>query len=160
MGNIAWILWSIIGIVLIVAETFTLGFFLLWFGVGALAAALAASLGAGIYLQFLIFAGISIVLTALSRTIFYNSLTRNDEAKELKSAVDALPGLTGTIVNSGVGNLQESTIKVLGTTWRAFPIEGEEPLQEGEKVEIVSVRGASVVVRRANALPEWRGNND
>ena len=41
MDNIFWILWVILGAILIVAEVFTSGFVLLWFGIGALAAALA-----------------------------------------------------------------------------------------------------------------------
>ena len=37
MEQFAWIFWVLLGVALIVAETFTLGFVLLWFGVGALA---------------------------------------------------------------------------------------------------------------------------
>ena len=71
MSDWYWVLWFILGAILVVAEIFTSGFVLLWFGVGALAAALAAFLGLGsLALQFLIFAGISIALTAASRTIF------------------------------------------------------------------------------------------
>jgi membrane protein implicated in regulation of membrane protease activity len=32
------------------------------------------------------------------------------------------------------------------------------PLLEGEKVEVVRVKGASIYVRRVNELPEWREN--
>ena len=67
MEQYAWILWVILGVALIVAETFTLGFVLLWFGIGALAAALAGALGIGLLGQFLIFAIVSIALTAASR---------------------------------------------------------------------------------------------
>ena len=66
MDQLAWILWLILGIALIVAEIFTLGFFLLWFGIGAIAAALVGLLGGGIFLQFLAFAIVSIGLTAMS----------------------------------------------------------------------------------------------
>jgi membrane protein implicated in regulation of membrane protease activity len=38
MNNLIWILWCVLGLVLIVAEIFTTGFVLLWFGIGALAA--------------------------------------------------------------------------------------------------------------------------
>ena len=71
MENYLWILWAVLGAVLIVAEIFTTGFVLLWFGIGALVAGLAALLGVNnIILQFLIFAVVSIALTAASRTIF------------------------------------------------------------------------------------------
>ena len=52
-----WILWCILGAILIVAEVFTSGFVLLWFGIGALAAALAGIVGIdNLGIQFLIFA--------------------------------------------------------------------------------------------------------
>ena len=41
--DLIWILWTILGVTLIIAEVFTTGFVLFWFGVGALAAALASS---------------------------------------------------------------------------------------------------------------------
>ena len=70
MENYLWIFWTILGAILILAEVFTTGFVLLWFGLGALAAALANLAGVtSIPLQFLIFAVVSIGLTAASRTI-------------------------------------------------------------------------------------------
>ena len=45
MDDFVWILWCVLGLVLIVAEVFTTGFVLLWFGIGALAAALAGLIG-------------------------------------------------------------------------------------------------------------------
>ena len=77
--NWTWILWTVLGVVLIIAEVFTPGFVLLWFGVGALAAALAAFLGAGLAAQFLLFIALSSILTALSRTIFANYFTAQGE---------------------------------------------------------------------------------
>ncbi|HEX8748385.1 MAG TPA: hypothetical protein VF717_14510, partial [Pyrinomonadaceae bacterium] len=65
MENLAWILWTVLGVILIIAEIFTPGFVLLWFGVGALAAALAGLVGVtSLTLQFLIFIAVSVALTA------------------------------------------------------------------------------------------------
>ena len=44
MENYLWIVWTILGAVLVIAEIFTTGFVLLWFGIGALAAAFAGLL--------------------------------------------------------------------------------------------------------------------
>src|ERR671938_828776 len=96
-----WILWTILGVILIVAEVFTPGFVLLWFGIGALAAALAGLIGiTSLPLQFLIFALVSIALTAASRTIFVNYFSRERTGDDLKTGVDALPGKVGTVVTS------------------------------------------------------------
>ncbi len=156
MDQFAWIPWLILGIALIVAEIFTLGFVLLWFGIGAIAAALVGLLGGGIFLQFLAFAIVSIGLTAMSRTIF-STYFSHDDKNAMKSGVDALPGKIGTVSEASKGALNEGAVKVFGSTWTAYPIEGEAGLINGEKVEVVEVRGSSIYVRRVtNELPGWR----
>jgi membrane protein implicated in regulation of membrane protease activity len=157
MDNVAWILWLVLGVGLIVAEIFTLGFVLLWFGVGAMAAALVGIAGGGFLLQFLVFAVISIGLTLMSRTIFARYFS-HDERSAVKTGVDALPGQVGTVTSASKGALNEGAVKVFGSTWTAFPVDGETKLIEGEKVEVVEVRGSSIYVRSANKeLPDWRG---
>lgn len=156
MDQIVWILWLVLGVGLIIAEIFTLGFVLLWFGVGAIAAALVGMLGGGFLLQFLVFAAGSIALTAMSRTIFARYLPHG-EGHAMKSGVDSLPGKIGTVTTASKGALQEGAVKVFGSTWTAYPIEGEDVLTEGEKVEVVEVKGSSIYVRRVtNELPGWR----
>ena len=156
MDQLAWIPWLVLGVVLIVAEIFTLGFVLLWFGVGAIAAALIGVMGGGLFLQFLVFAVVSIGLTAMSRTIFSRYFSHDDK-NAMKSGVDSLPGKVGTVSEASKGALNEAAVKVFGSTWTAYPIEGESELIQGEKVEVVEVRGSSIYVRRiTNELPEWR----
>lgn len=156
MEQYAWILWVILGVALIVAETFTLGFVLLWFGIAALAAALAGALGIGLLGQFLIFAIVSIALTAASRTIFSNIINRHDNDSP-KMGMDALPGQIGTVTSSSQGALNEAAVKVYGSTWTAFPEDDDVKLAEGEKVEVVKVQGASIYVRPViKHLPGWR----
>lgn len=154
----AWILWLVLGVGLIIAEVFTLGFVLFWFGIGAIAAAFVGLLGGGLFLQFLVFAVVSIALTAMSRTIFAKYLSHRDE-DTMKMGVDSLPGQIGTVTIASKGALKESAVKVYGSTWTAFPADGETELTEGEKVEVVSVKGSSIYVRRVHAeLPEWRSD--
>jgi len=158
MANYLWIFWAILGAVLVVAEVFTTGFVLLWFGIGALAAALAGLLGVhSIILQFLIFAVVSISLTAASRTIFVNYFSREKSGGDLKSGVESLPGKIGTVVSSSRGSMHEGAVKVFGSTWTAYPAEGEEPLEAGDRVEVTRVQGASIYVRRIGTAPDWRG---
>ena len=158
METYLWIFWTVLGAVLIIAEIFTTGFVLLWFGIGALAAAFAAFIGINsITAQFLIFAIVSIALTAASRTIFVNYFSREKAGGDLKSGVEALPGKIGTVVSSSRGALQEGAVKVYGSTWTAFPIEGEEPLEAGDRVIVESVKGASIYVRRVGQERDWRG---
>ena len=156
MEDWGWILWTILGVILVIAEVFTPGFVLLWFGVGALAAALASFLGAGLAGQFIIFIALSSILTALSRTIFVNYFTGRGEPEELKVGAAKLPGQVGTVVTSSRGALNEGAVKVFGSVWTAYPAEGEPPLEAGDRVVVERLQGASIYVRRAGALPEWR----
>ncbi len=158
MEHYIWIFWTILGAILIIAEIFTTGFVLLWFGVGALAAAFAALVGVNsITAQFLIFAIVSIALTAASRTIFVNYFSREKTGGDLKSGVESLPGKIGTVVSSSRGALNEGAVKVFGSTWTAYPADGEEPLEAGDRVTVERVQGASIYVRRLGQERDWRG---
>lgn len=157
MSEWFWVLWCILGAILVVAEIFTSGFVLLWFGIGALAAAFAGFVGLdSLLLQFLIFAGVSIALTAASRTIFINYFSREKTGQSLRTGVDALPGKIGTVVSSSRGALQEGAVKVFGSTWTAYPAAGEPPLEAGERVCVESIEGASIYVKRIEGEPDWR----
>ena len=152
-----WYIWLILAVLFIVAEMFTSGFVLLWFGIGALVAALLAFTGlVGLPFQILIFLVVSIALTIASRTILERFLLRGSPGRELKTGVDTLPGRIGVVVEPSKGVLQEGAVRVFASTWRAFPVEGEEPLREGEQVQIERVDGASVYVRRVDSEPSWR----
>ena len=157
MSDWLWVLWTILGAILIVAEIFTSGFVLLWFGIGALVAAFAGLVGIdSLLIQFMIFAVVSIALTAASRTIFINYFSREKTGQSLRSGVDALPGKIGTVVSSSKGALHEGAVKVFGSTWTAYPAAGEPPLEAGERVCVECVEGASIYVRRIDGEPEWR----
>ena len=152
-----WIPWVILGLVLIVAEVFTPGFVLLWFGIGALAAALASLVGVdSLAIQFAIFAIVSIALTAASRTIFVNYFSREKTGDSLRTGMEALPGKIGTVVSSSRGALNEGAVKVFGSTWTAYPDDGEEPLEAGERVRVERMEGASLYVRRVDHELDWR----
>jgi len=158
MENYIWIFWTILGAILVIAEIFTTGFVLLWFGIGALAAGLAGLIGIhSLTLQFLIFAVVSIALTAASRTIFVNYFSREKSGGDLKSGVEGLPGKMGTVVSSSRGALHEGAVKVFGSTWTAYPADGEEPLEAGDRVVVERIQGASIYVRRVVEGRDWRG---
>jgi membrane protein implicated in regulation of membrane protease activity len=160
MEEYSWIVWVIFGVVMIVAEVFTSGFVLLWFGVGALIAAFLGLVGVGIPLQILTFVVVSVALIALSRTIFVNYFSREHDDGDLKSGVDAIPGQVVTVVASSTGAMHAAEVKLFGSVWTAYPADGETPLEAGERVEVERVQGASLYVRRARELPEWRQKNE
>jgi len=155
--SLIWILWAVMGAILMVAEIFTTGFVLFWFGIGALAAAFVDLIGIhNLGIQFLVFAAVSIGLTAASRTIFLNYFTRDRQGELLRTGVHSLPGKIGTVVSSSRGAMNEGAVKVFGSTWTAYPAAGEPPLEAGERVCVESVEGASIYVRRVEEGRDWR----
>lgn len=156
MEQYAWVLWMVLGVGLIIAEIFTLGFVLFWFGVGAIAAALVGLFGFGMIWQFAAFAVVSVALTLLSRNIFEMPLWGKGN-NDLKMGMDALPGKIGTVISSSKGALNEGAVKVFGSEWTAFHYDGESTLTEGEKVEVVSIKGATIYVRPVQKeLKGWK----
>jgi membrane protein implicated in regulation of membrane protease activity len=144
-----WIVWLIVAAIFIAAEVFTPGFFLLWFGVGALVAALMAMLGiGGLAAQLTVFLVVSVALVVASRTIFERFLVRRKSEDDVKIGVDQMIGHVGTVVESSHGALHEGAVKLLGTVWTAFPVEGEDVLTDGDTVIVERLDGNAIYVRR------------
>lgn len=151
-----WVVWVLAGIVFTIAEIFTLGFVLLWFGIGAFAAALVALTGLGVTFQVLVFLAVSISLTVASRTIFEKALS-GKKGSQLKTGMAALPGQMALVVTASQGTAKEGAVKVFGSTWTAVPLAGEEPLEEGEQVCVDRVDGNILYVKRQQrAEGSWR----
>ena len=108
MSDWFWVLWCILGAILIVAEIFTSGFVLLWFGIGALAAAFAGFIGIdSLVIQFMIFAVVSMALDCRVANDLHQLLfDARRTGDSLRSGVDAMPGKIGTVVSSSKGALQ------------------------------------------------------
>ncbi len=141
-----WIIWLVIAALLMAGEVATTGFFLLWFGIGAVVAAVAALLGvSSLPLQIIIFLVVSILLVIGSRTIFEKYLTKHNS---LKTGVDSMIGEIVSVVEASQGARNEAAVKAFGSVWTAIPVAGEEPLQIGESVKIDRVDGNTVYVYR------------
>ena len=145
----AWIVWLVLAAIFIGIEALTPGFFLLWFGVGALAAALLALLGiGGAGAQIIVFLVVSVLLLVASRNVIDRFFHRTQSENQLKSGVETLVGQTATVVEASVGALNQGAVKVFGSVWTAFPTEGESPLEEGESVAVDRIDGNTLYVRR------------
>ena len=154
-----WYIWFILAALFIIAEIFTSGFVLLWFGVGAFVAGLIALIGiAGLPVQIAAFLIVAILLTVASRTLF-ERLFHYGSGSALKTGMDTLPGRTGVVVENSSGVTREGAVRVFGSTWRAFPVEeDDEELKKGEKVIIERVEGASLYVRHADRQPSYHSS--
>ncbi|MDX2236082.1 MAG: NfeD family protein [Hyphomonadaceae bacterium] len=142
--------WLVVALVFLAAELMTGSTYLLWPAAAAVLAALAAWLLPGApAADWALFGAASIALTLMGpryvRGRWLNPRgddTLNDRAREMV-------GAKGEAADAFVNGL--GAVKLGDTVWRAT---ASEPIAAGERVEVVSVSGATVAVRRAASMPQ------
>jgi membrane protein implicated in regulation of membrane protease activity len=138
----AWMIWMIVGIVLIIAEMATFTFYLLWLGIGAVVASVVAMVFPDSwFLQIIALSVVAIGLTYLTRPLTKRMIGK----KGFVDAIDDLVGKPGEVVDAiefGVTGV----VRIGSETWSAT---ADVAIRAGEKV-IVERRGTTIVhVRKA-----------
>lgn len=131
--------WLILAIFLGIGEILTVEFFLLWFCVGAIGAAITAYFYPFVY-QLLVFVLLSLILVIYSRKVI---LGKN----ETKTNVEALVGKNVLVIET-IQKIycDRGLVKVNGEIWRAYT-EGED-IPVGTMVTITEVSGTKLKVIR------------
>ncbi len=145
-----WHIWVLVGIGLIIGEIFTVGFLLLWFGIGAFLAAGLALLGVGSMYQMLSFLLISLILIVLSRTIFKQFLFRKGVG--ISTNIEALIGQEALVMQVIEGKSKWGVVKIGGETWSAISEEGR--IDQDEVVRVKGVVGNKVLVEKLKSKEE------
>ena len=140
------VFWIVLGVVLAVAEIFTTTLFLIMFGVGAFAAAGAAALGAPVALQAVIFAVVSALSVAVVRPVVRRHARPAIETGEQPFGVEALEGATAVVLEPV--DSERGMIKIDGELWTARSYDATRSYAEGERVQVIKVRGATPLVRQ------------
>lgn len=144
----AYYWWLIAALVFFAVEILTPGFVICWFGVGALVAGICQYLGVDSPIaQVLIFSSVSIILVALSRTIFKNFFIKKSPGNELKSFVDSLVGASGVITEEVNNELSSGRILVSGQDWSARSADNSI-IPKNTIVKVVSFEGAKLYVQK------------
>ncbi len=145
------ILWIVLGVVLAIAEAFTASLFIIFFAVGALAAAGVAALGAPLLLQVVVFAvasGLSVAALRpiVARHLKLNAETPDTEFGETEFGLESLHGGHGTVLEEI--NVDRGMIKIDGELWQARAFDHNEIYLPGERVRVIKVIGATAIVWR------------
>lgn len=141
--NTIWIWgWIAMAIIFLIAEIFTTGFFLICFGFGAGAAAVAAYLGFDPFVQIFVFIVVSGVAVLLTRPITrrFNEKTRNFVASDRVLQKQAL---VLTEINAAMGT---GMVRVDAEEWRAVSEDGSI-IDKDAIVEVLRIDGTRLVVR-------------
>ena len=139
----AWWIWLVGGLVLLLAELLTPGgFYLLFFGVGALAAGLIAWMGFdGLVQQALAFVAVSVVCLLFFRKPLVERLQRSMPG----GRVDNLVGETA-ILTEKLAPGEHGQAELRGSTWKVRNV-GGLTLEPGTRCVVERVDGLTLVVR-------------
>jgi len=130
-----------------IIEMLTPEFFIAWFGIGAICAAVIAGAGAGPFWQISVFLAVSLTLI-LSTKKLASRWYRSD--KEHKTNVEALVGALG-FVTQVIPEGGSGQVKVGPEIWTATSV---EPcgVPKGARVKVVRVEGVHLVVGASDTL--------
>jgi membrane protein implicated in regulation of membrane protease activity len=137
-----WWIWMAIAAFFIIAEIFTMGFALLWFGIGAAIAGILALLGFGVGWQLASFIIISGILFAVSRS-FAERFTKKQPPGV---GADRFIHKKGVVIEE-IDNLKNTgRVRIGKDEWRADS-DTDEVIPQGKTVEVTRVDGTHVVVK-------------
>jgi len=148
---LTWEMWGEAALVLLGGELLSLNFVFVWPAVSALATAVGAYLGLPAEGQLALFSVSSVVLLALSRTLFKRWLFP-DKQSTLTNA-DAIPGSRVEILEAVGDQSKPGTVRLSGEVWSAFNEDGRV-LHRGESAIVVRVEGLKLSVRPMDVEPK------
>jgi membrane protein implicated in regulation of membrane protease activity len=134
-------IWILIAAVCFIGEMMTVGFFLLWFGVGASASAVLNYFGFSETTQIIVFILISLVLLAISRP-FAKKITGGMPSK--KAASDRLIGEKGIVIEE-ISPENGGVVNIGGDIWRAT---SDQKINKDEHILVEKIKGITLVVKQ------------
>ncbi|GGS25857.1 membrane protein [Streptomyces humidus] len=137
----AWVWWLVgaaaLGIPLVVTAMPEFGML----AVGAVAAAVAASLGLGAVAQVLVFIVVSVALIAVVRPI---ANRHSRQRPRLATGVEALKGKQAVVLERV--DRSGGRIKLAGEIWSARSLDSDRAYDVGQEVDVVDIEGATAIV--------------
>jgi membrane protein implicated in regulation of membrane protease activity len=130
-------------LILLIAEIFVPGFFLLCLGIGCAGGAIAAALGATTGIQLFAFSGFALLAFFTIRPMLMKRLWK---AGDVKTNVDAVVGRRGRVSQDFDPSLRLGRVQVAGDDWRAECV-NDHALRVGDLVEVVRVDSNTLIVR-------------
>lgn len=140
------VLWIVLGVVLAIAEMFTVTLVLVMFSAGAFAAATAAALGADLAIQALVFALVSAASLGAVRPVIRKHRRSALESGTEAFGVEAIEGSTGLVLEKV--DQDHGLIKIDGELWTARVYDATQVIDPGERVRVIEVKGATALVWR------------
>lgn len=128
--------------VLLLVEAVTAGLTTIWFAGGALVAAIAAWMGAGVLVQIVLFLAVSGVLLVFTRPLAVKYLNKDKIATNANSLIGK-----NAVVTIDIDNLaQTGQVLINDVEWTARTSDDSQKVAKGAVVEIKEIRGVKLIV--------------
>ena len=137
-----WPFWLIIAGLCLVIEIYTLGFFIFWFGIGALFALLVSFLTNNLFIQIVVFLVTSSLLVILTKPLM-KKFTKNE--KTVPTNFFSLSGKQGIVTKKIDSDNSTGQVKVKGELWSAI---SDKDIEKDAKVKILGVDGVKLKVEK------------
>ena len=135
-----WACWLIIAGICFVIEIYTIGFFVFWFGIGALLALLTSFFTDNLFIQALVFIVSSCLLLLLTKPLM-KKFVKNPNLKPTN--VYGIIGKEGIVLEDIDSINSKGTIKVAGETWSAI---ADTSIKKDTKVKVIGISGVKAKV--------------
>ena len=142
--DMTWWMWVLLGLLLMLGEVLTPGgFFILFFGVGAVMVGFLAAFGLGpsLHVQILLF----LALSVLSLVIFRKPMIRRFHRPTPDAPVDSLVGETAIALEDIAVN-KVGRAELRGTTWSARNAGGAD-IARSQRCRVERVEGLLLLIR-------------
>lgn len=138
------LIWAILFIVFVIAETATAQIVSIWFAVGALISLIVSCFTDSIILQIIVFLSVSILSLLLTRPVFKKFI----KVKHEKTNIDTFIGKDG-ILTEDVDNLKGTgRLSIAGLTWNARSIDDKITIPANSVVVIREIKGVTAYVEK------------
>lgn len=146
-GDHLWATWAGLAVLLGVAEVFSLDLVLLMLAFGAGVGMLTALIGLPVAVQILAALGASVAMLALVRP---SIVKRLHSGPELTLGHKALVGRQGVVVSTV--SADGGQVRIAGELWSARAFDETQVIEEGARVDVFEIKGATAVVHEIPQL--------
>ena len=140
---ITWWMWMVAGFLMLATETLVPGFFLLFFGIGAVFMGFFQLLfpGVPLWIELLIFLAVSTAWLAMFRGRHIAYLEKRNPPKK----VDSIEGETA-VATEDIAPGQVGKAELRGASWNALNL-GTVPVLKGQRCQVEKIDGLTLKIR-------------
>ena len=143
-----WKIWLIISGICLIVESFTLGFFVFWFSIGAICALITSLFTTNIIIQSTVFVITSTLLLLLTKPLI-KKFVKTPKTKPTN--VYSIIGKEGIVLETIDSINGTGKVKVNGELWSAI---SDSNIEKNEKIKVISVNGVKLKVEKIHILSQ------